>query len=340
MIRLKRISGFAPESQKGFAPLVRAMLAALRTGLSHSHFPPQFASRLFELVIESLEAEARARRASLEEMHADILYACMVRALKELSKTARYLRRGSLSCEPKVIPVAVQPDKALHFWLRDDFPGLRKQRKDAASVVMLLEAAKTESNRKPGAMIGNPADPAWLTPKEHAVEEILQMVASGTLSFDESNEQATAVRALLGLWRSQPGEHLFAVMVAKEIATLCDEDECYGAPTLFDAREYERFRAWPPAGQPNANIGRTYHLNPAVRSRHPDGDHGAPEFVRLPLSFGMASDFLYIGMVKKKDYDEDPDSHRTFARDVSGGSSYDQLIDDIAALLPPVAHGP
>jgi hypothetical protein len=335
LVDLAGVRGFDARPLSAYGSLMRAILANFRTGLSHGHIDESEARGYFSEVLARFE---QLRRTNAGQLHVDRIYLIMCEVF-EWYRDQNFFRRTP---RPQVyqdqLGFSYQSHYAFPHWLADTVPETMLIDPEAAAMFRLCKAMEEPGNWREGATIGPTGDVLWLTPY---IGEVRQMVdsARGQLWFEGlSPVAANRLREILGLCRRKPGEHAIAVITTTTLGDLLPRDKAGPyAPTIFEARSYERFRHWPPMGDDDSeHVGRTYDLSQGARHSSANGRHGVPEVVTLPLAVSEVDRVIYLGAIREVDNPLPQqvggqsfprgDTDREFAEEVSNGEPAATLL--------------
>jgi hypothetical protein len=339
-IAVARVADNHPAS--GCASLTRAILANFRTGLVHAHLSDTIAREYFTNVLTRLD---EIRAAAGGPLHVDTVYRALCQAFEHHRDQFFFKRSPRPKAYSDEVGFSFQTHFGFRFWLADTVPQTRLPNPDPTSVLRLCEAMADPPNWRPSGTVGPAGDVLWLAPYTGEIRRLVEE-AHHTWEFaGVPTHPANRLREILGLFRRRPGDHVIALITSSDLRSLLvREGTGPFAPTIFEARSYERFRHWPPVGfeEPN-HVGRTYDLNSAERRSAQDGRHGTPEMVTAPIEIPEVGQVVYVGQITEADdmaQDEATGEWQTavgtdddFAEEVSRGESIPALIGWLSERL-------
>jgi hypothetical protein len=342
LLDLANVRGFDAHPPSPYACLARAVLANFCTGLSHAHIEIPLARGYFEDVLIRLDG---ARQMANGDCHVDTVYRVMCEVFESYRDRHFFRRTPRPQAYLEQRGFSFQSHYAFPHWLNNTVPETLVVAPDTAQVLRLCEAMRNPAYWRPGATLAPPSDVLWLTPYADRVRDLVPDPASHSASEGPPKEAANRLREMLGLIRRRPGEHAVAVITRATLRDLLGRQDIGPyAPTIFEARNYERFRHWPPLGADEpGHVGRTYDLNLAARQSVPGGLHGVPEIVTAPLALRDIGEVIYLGTITEVDdlmrepasrnWQAGPGTDDDFADEIAQGQSIGVLLDWLSERL-------
>lgn len=234
---------------------------------------------------------------------------------------------GKQAQSPECEFVTVQPHHRLVKWLRnevlseDDRIWFESEDLEYSDFLEIVNLTDNPGNFHEDARVGYVN--AWVSPFDGDIQNLINVANSKNTPRDKSTI-TQIIRNRLGLWHTKDAFCVAFTCSSNAIDQSKNAGRNLCAPTVFDARGYERFRHWPLHLENipiDPSAGRTYELDPSVRANKLDRD-GAPEFVTDPLPIGMLSSKVTLGWCgPPPGHDDIQKCHQTFALDVAGTDS-------------------
>ncbi len=304
--------------------LLRATLFNIHVGLDRRHLDPAAVRDVFDDMLDVL-GTTRARRGSPPDI--DEAYRILAEVLTTAGPRLFFARTDPINNHVDCRLVTIQPSWAFGFWLDGLSHEARTGIHTAAVAHQVVQLFAQRENRLPGARIGIPGEPLWLTPSIGAVRQMIDMAFQAQYDAGygalEGADYAQRLRDLLGLQKRTYPDRTVAMIASNTVgelqasavsaaATAAAEGRPIrrplAAPTQFDARDYPRFRHWPFAdGQVEHDYGRTWDLADDA------GDElgGAPELVSAALDPDQIGRVISLGLVTSPSTPEDEVAERT-----------------------------
>jgi hypothetical protein len=228
---------------------------------------------------------------------------------------------------------SLQASEALENWVRQSglSVGLPEAEvvgptsRDIITICAHIAQELRDGLDSPQRVLGKPGDVFWLTPYSDTIAKLVNEAANGR----PAAELANGLRSMLGLCRRKAGEHAVGIVTRLSLDQLRASPEGPPtAPTVIEARSYERFRHWPQVGLVDSqHVGRTYELSAYARATSDRGLHGVPEVISMPLQAGKLSQVVYVGPITVSGYGAtaddgevvypDPGADEAFAQELS-----------------------
>jgi hypothetical protein len=297
LVDLAQAEGFQFDPAYQRASLVRAMLANFKIGILHRHIATDKARAYFNEVV--VHADHLVVNADGDRLHVDQVYRAMVKAFEKHRSRNFFSRLPQPTRHLDKKAVSFQPHTAFDFWLKPTVAQHAVLEPYVSNIVRLIEALKNPANWLANATIAERGDVLWLTPFDGQVKEHIERAARQHQLTQLPDLAATRLRELLGLVRRHRGEHAISIITREPLGRVSGPDRRGPfAPTIFDARSYERFRHWPlPDGAEPDHVGRTYDLSRAARLAAEAGGHGVPEVICEPMSIADVGTVVYLGTI-------------------------------------------
>lgn len=333
MQRLASLNDLTKEDLAAYPSLFRAILANVLNGVRRKHIRAEVARKYFDELISRLIAISRAT--TFEQIKVETAYRQASVLFPGMISEGYFQRSGPIDCDTKLRAFTIKPVDALRFWTDENLvlsAGVIEDNPDMAQ--QACKRFSNPANRKKGAQMALPGQLLWWTPYTEFLEADVEDVARLTATDAEKRPLATVLRDSFGLYQRKPGQQLIGVIMRGSIRDLAAVQAPF-APTIFDAWDYERFRHWPMLTnmREKANIGRTYDLDPARRTR-PVEDYGYPEFVTGAVDVEHIEKVIYLGRVQKIGIDaQDVAQHKAYAQAVACNLSVEAIINELSERL-------
>ena len=230
-------------------------------------------------------------------------------------------RRGLWARWGNHVPTSVQTCYMLHRWFRGaHIPGIESDKPDLPTITRAVEYfSRHKSRLARNRLVGRLGEAVWLTP-------VLRTETAISPPPDRMRDR-------LGLFKNKTPRHAIVVVLANSVGDL-PSDSCGSglrAPTVWDARGYERFRHWPaPRASVDATAGRTYDLDAASRGR--SVSHGLPELVHAPQPLRDCHALVHHGRYSTTP-DGTPKTHQQFADEVAGARTLQELVEQVLGYV-------
>jgi hypothetical protein len=211
--------------------------------------------------------------------------------------------------------VSIQTCYAIHFWFADSgLTGIESEKPEQFVIESALKYFHDDKTRLPlDSVVGTPGEAAWITPVKRAGQ-----IGRGQPDID---------RDRLGLFRNGPPRHALVVTLVHDLGNLPSHTATLHAPTVFDARGYERFRHWPRNKRRSVPSGRTFDLRPSPRKASRPG--GLPELIVPPVPLKVCADLKLDGTYDKMPA-SDLASHTAYATALAGRSDIASLLEKLS----------
>lgn len=328
---LRKCKDFGVASK--YSALARVGIANAKLAMEAGHLDRPLVNDFFADVIAWIETSMRKLGVPISSVSIEVLYRAGTAILEGYKASKFFQHRKALNAYLANQAISFQSSAALPFW----FDTMRVGEAAAAdldpvTVARLCGMMSDASVLAKGAVVGRPGEVLWLTPLCGRIAQVVAradatLTSGAGLGAMLAQSLANEARDRLGLIRLTVGEHLMATTTRATLGELQSRpDPGPLAPTIFEAKGYERFRHWP---QPKAVCaGRTYDLDDRERDTNPV-DHGVDEMVYNPLPLTDVSKVTYLGIVDAAS--DSLDEHLAYADSVAPGFLLTDGLDWIEA---------
>lgn len=272
---------------------LRAYFANMIRGIDAGHVALLACRSRFEIALKRLGSVH-----SVEWSH---FYGEFMQGLDSLGEESHYHRPQLLDCDIEQPAVTFQrgDDAAMQAWMGRP-----------ASPIELVTAV-SEGRTFPGATVGRPGTPVWVTPLSQ-VDVLLDRARKGP-----DPTLANAARNLMATSHWVTADEVFAFVTSCTICDLRfdskDKNGCISAispvgTTVIEAKGHRHFRHWPRVGDAPDTYGRTYDLDPASRRQvRPAHTFGVREATRTAIPMAMIAKCIHVGRLEIDSMLAEPD---------------------------------